>query len=205
MKNSVGVNPIVVSMHSMQVSAHVQGEDVALSARSPPPEVDKASVAISAKPMSDVSVREQGDQVSEGRFDPRIQDAQVDTGTELLDDYMHRPSRDCATSTIPVIFGEAKPKMMTAMIQTDPLISEIDGLAEPSHQGLAEEAKLNTNHGSAASLLPLPESEEILEIIVPPEPEPEEEAYIIDWANTPLFQYVEAEHHDRMVKKRLTT
>ena len=96
--------------------------------------------------------------------------------------------------------------MMTAMIQTDPLISEIDGLAEPSHQGLAEEAKLNTNHGSAASLLPLPETEQILEIVVPPEPEPEEkEVHIIDWASTPLFEYVKAEHHDRMVKKKLTT
>ena len=64
--------------------------------------------------MSEVSVREQGDQVSDGRFDPRIQDAQVETGRELLDDFLHRPSRDCGTSTVPVIFGEAKPVMMTA-------------------------------------------------------------------------------------------
>ena len=155
--------------------------------------------------MSDVSVREQGDQVSDGRFDPRIQDAQVETGRELLDDYLHRPSRDCGTSTVPVIFGEPKPVMLTAWIQTDPVVEEVEGLAEPTHQGQAREAKLNTTHGSAASLLEIPETEEILEIVVPPEPEPEEEALTIDWASTPLFQYVKAEHHDRMVKKRLTT
>ena len=78
--------------------------------------------------------------------------------------------------------------MTTAQIQTDPLVDEVVGLAEPSHQGLACEHKLNTNHGSAASLLPLPEGEQILEIVVPPEPE--EEVYIIDWKDTPLFQYV---------------
>ena len=88
------------------------------------------------------------------------------------------------------------------------MIDEVDGLAEPSHQGLAQaqEAKLNSNHGSAASLLAVPETEQILEIVVPPEPEPEEkEVHIIDWASTPLFEYVKAEHHDRMVKKKLTT
>ena len=167
----------------------MQGADVALSARSPPTEVDKASVAISAKPMSEVSVREQGDQVSEGRFDPRIQDAQVETGRELLDEYLHRPSRDCGTGTEPVIFGEAKPLMMSAQIQTDAVVDEADGLTEPGHQGEALEGKLNSLRGSAASLLPLPEGEQLLEIVVPPEPELEE-VHIDDWASTPLFQYV---------------
>ena len=74
-----------VEMKSQQVSAHVSRHEVCLSARAMTILPDHHSIAISARPMSEASVREQGDQITEGRFEPQMVDNCVNTGTDLMD------------------------------------------------------------------------------------------------------------------------
>jgi len=40
---------------------------------------DRESIGISARPLSECSVREQGDQVTEGRFEPQMIDTHMNT------------------------------------------------------------------------------------------------------------------------------
>ena len=58
---SEGCDPMPKSVRSAALSAHVTLHGVNLSARTLTALPDKESVAISARPLSEVSVREQGD------------------------------------------------------------------------------------------------------------------------------------------------
>ena len=52
-------------------------------------------------------------------------------------------------------------------------------------------------------MLDIPEPEEVLEIIIPPEPETDGDPYVDDWADSTLYSYVYQMHYERMVKKKL--
>ena len=74
------------------------------------------SIAISAKPLSEPSVREQGDQITEGRFEPATVDTGIGTGQELIDQYVYKQKTDMGTITSPIIIGEKKPNMVSTFI-----------------------------------------------------------------------------------------
>ena len=59
-------------------------------------------------------MREQGDQITEGRFEPTMVDTCINTGTELLENYLYKPKIDSGMMTSPIIFGEKKPIMVSA-------------------------------------------------------------------------------------------
>ena len=82
---SEGCDPMVKSTYSRKLSAHVSQRDINLSARSMTQLPDKESIGVSAKPISEISVREQADQVSDGRFEPVMVNTQVNTDRGLLD------------------------------------------------------------------------------------------------------------------------
>ena len=52
------------------ISAHVTQNEVCLSARTLTVMPEKESMGCSARPLSEASCREQGDQITEGRFEP---------------------------------------------------------------------------------------------------------------------------------------
>lgn len=58
---SEGCDPILKSVKSQQISAHVMQHEVCLSAKTRTVGPEMRSNAVSARPMSEVSVREQGD------------------------------------------------------------------------------------------------------------------------------------------------
>ena len=58
------------SMHSAKNSAHVSQKSIMVSARTQTAVADRESIGVSAKPLSELSVREQADQVTDGRFEP---------------------------------------------------------------------------------------------------------------------------------------
>ncbi len=178
-------------MRSARVSAHISHHEINLSAKTLTVLPDKESVGISAKPISEVSVREQADQVTEGRFEPRQVDTQVNTDRKLLDDYLKKATAECSTNTTPIIFGEQKPRTSSIMMQTEPMVNELIP-KEPMPAELAYEpttAQVNDETGSNSSLLDIPKEEEILEIVLPPpqEPETEEEYYVDDWYESTLY------------------
>lgn len=121
---SEGCDPIYRSVKSQKISAHVAQNEVCLSARSATKGPDCHSMAVSAKPMSEVSVREQGDQITEGRFEPDKVDTGIGTGQELIEKFLYKPKADTGMMTSPIIFGTKKPAMISALIQTEPMISD---------------------------------------------------------------------------------
>ena len=74
------------------------------------------SIAVSAKPMSEASVRDQGDQITEGRFEPDMVNTGIGTGTDLIDQYVYKEKAEMCTMTSPIIFGEKKPLMVSSQI-----------------------------------------------------------------------------------------
>ena len=134
-------------------------------------------------------------------------DNQVETDGRLLEEYVKKPKKDVDTNTTPIIIGKPPPLMLSALIQTEPLVDEHNNLEEHEPAVQAEEAitaKINPETGSNSSLLDAPAPEELLEIILPPEPEVEEEdPYVDDWADSTLYSYVYQLHYERMVKKKL--
>lgn len=72
--HSEGCDPITNSVRSEKISAHVSGRDLGLSARTQTQVPERESIGVSAKPISEISVREQGDQITEGRFEPAMID-----------------------------------------------------------------------------------------------------------------------------------
>ena len=96
--------------------------------------------------------------------------------------------------------------MLSALVQTEPLVDEYNNLEENEVAIQALEpttAQVNPETGSISSLLDIPQTEEILEIIIPPEPETEEDPYVDDWADSTLYSYVYRLHYEHMVKKKL--
>ena len=55
------------------------------------------------------------------------------------------------------------------------------------------------------SLCDIPAEEQILEIVLPPPQEPEEDPITDDWAASELYSYVYQIHYDHMKKKKLIT
>ena len=106
---SEGCDPILKSVKSQQISAHVMQHEVCLSARTRTIRPEAQSIAVSAKPISELSVREQGDQITEGRFEPNKIDTCIGTGSELMNRYMHKEKEDFGTMTSPIIIGNKKP------------------------------------------------------------------------------------------------
>ena len=100
---------------------------------------DRESIGVSAKPISEISVREQADQVTEGRFDPKQVDTQVGTDMKLLEDYMKKPTVDSGTNTTPIIIGTEKPITASIMLQTEPMVDEVGIPVEPEPASLAYE------------------------------------------------------------------
>lgn len=80
-------------------------------------------MALSCKTMTEHSIRDHTAQISEGRFEPNVFDANIQTDRELLDIYMQKEthSADCATD--PVKF-QPPVVMAQMMCQTDPEIWE---------------------------------------------------------------------------------
>ena len=120
---------------------------------------DRESVGVSARPLSEASVREQGDQITEGRFEPQLVDTQVNTERKLLDDYFKKPTVDSGVNTAPIIFGEEKPRTHSTMIQTEPMVDELGVPEEPRPAQAADEpatAQVNDETGSNSSLLDVP-------------------------------------------------
>ena len=70
-----------------------------------------------------ISVRSANDQVTEGRFEPQLFDANNQTGQDLMDLYFKKPVQTVEVTTDPIIIVPEK-KYASFMIQTDPIIDE---------------------------------------------------------------------------------
>lgn len=86
-----------------------------------------------------MSVREQGDQVTDGRFEPEMIDTQVNTELKLLEDFMKKETNDFGGNTVEVIFGTPKPIMTSILCQTEPEIKTDRCPPEPSYNEQALE------------------------------------------------------------------
>ena len=64
-------------------------------------------------PMSEPSVRDEQDQITEGRFGPIMVDTQINTGNDLLQDFMKKPVVDMGVGTTPVHIGVKRPLMVS--------------------------------------------------------------------------------------------
>ncbi len=83
------------------------------------------------------SVRDAVDQVTEGRFEPLMESANVQTGAELIETFVKKETVGVETNTEPVTFENVK-KFDSIMVQTDApvnedkeLVSEHFGLLQP--------------------------------------------------------------------------
>ena len=70
-----------------------------------------------------ISVRSANDQVTEGRFEPQLFDANNQTDQDLMDLYFKKPVQTVEVTTDPIIIVPEK-KYASFMIQTDPIIDE---------------------------------------------------------------------------------
>ena len=57
-------------------------------------------------------------------------DTCIGTGTELIDQYLYKEKEDFGTMTSPIIIGSKKPQMISALIQTEPMINELIACAD---------------------------------------------------------------------------
>jgi len=69
-------------------------------------------------------VREQGDQVTEGRFDPHTINENVGTDSRLLDEYFKKSMADGEANTVDIIFGQEKPRTTSCLVQTEDRLNE---------------------------------------------------------------------------------
>jgi hypothetical protein len=82
----------------------------------------------------------------------------VNTDRKLLDDYLKKPTAECSTNTTPIIIGEEKPRTMSIMMQTEPMVNELIP-EEPMPATSAYEpvtGQVNDETGSNSSLLDIP-------------------------------------------------
>ena len=162
-------------------------------------------------PMSEPSVRDEQDQITEGRFGPIMVDTQINTGNDLLQDFMKKPVADMGVGTTPVHIGGKRPLMVSLQIQTEPLVEEFFQRDEPCVATVAHEpitSQVNEETGSSGSMCELPQMDLLLEeIVIPPTPEPStievHDPYVDDWAESQLYSYAYKLNYDRMVKKKL--
>ena len=89
--------------------------------------------------MSQRSVREQADQVTEGRFEPQMMNQGLNTDSKLLEAYFAKSMHDADVNTGPVIFGEPKPRLESIMVQTEILIDETNMHDDPEPATTAQE------------------------------------------------------------------
>ena len=140
---SQGCDPVIASMRSAAVSAHYEEKhEINLSAKSLSVPPDAVSIGMSARPLSQVSVREQGDQVSEGRFATKTVARGTGTDQKLLEDYLAKPTVDCAVGTTDVFYEEAKPTYRAMMVQTEEKLDESNLPEEPMPAQIVDEPEL---------------------------------------------------------------
>ena len=196
---SDGCDPILKSMRSEVVSAHVSQKDAGLSARTRTEIPDQISQGVSAKPMSQRSVREQCDQVTEGRFEPHMINQGLNTDSKMLEEFFKKSMHDADVNTAPVIFGEPKPRMESIMVQTEVFVDESNLPEEPEPATTAYEPSTGTSKnletGSNGSLL-----DEPVPVDTIPIPECD---YVDDWYQSELYKYTLEMHFERLVKKKL--
>lgn len=113
-------------------SAVVRDDEYRIRIKSAEPRLlpEKHSVAIGLSADCFQSIRSKGEQVSEGRFEPPIFDANCQTTNDLLK-FLQPPSNQAMTCTEPVKFHLEVPRRVF-MVQTDPIIYEPEGVSELS-------------------------------------------------------------------------
>ena len=134
---TTGCDAVLVSVKSEILSAmHKSIADGGNSARTASAKPDQISQGVTAKALSIVSVRDQGDQISTNRFGPGVADMNIQTTKELLDEYVAKPHAEIATETVPIVIDDRNAKFAEMAINTDPIIDERDTPVEPEMMAL---------------------------------------------------------------------
>ena len=189
---TTGCEAMLVSVKSEILSAkQVSQENVAISARTQTAPPDRDSVGLSAKQLTVLSVKDEGDQVTENRFSPPHCEMHAQTNKDLLDQYLYVPKAEMGTETTPIVIDDRKVTYATACIQTEVIVEERDAPAEPVPMEipLPEEKTARFNDEGkeieeVTSLLDEPNNEEVYPMFeAPPPQEPEEtdDGYVEDW------------------------
>lgn len=126
-----------MGIDAMTASDRPQLASVGASAADFGPHIEIASVAVSAMPEYQNEVRSCGNQVSEGRFDPRRFESAIQTERYLLDLYLAKNTTTGEIQTDPIDFAIISPKG-NMMCQTEMLPVE-DYVREPIPQEFPEE------------------------------------------------------------------
>ena len=71
-------------------------------------------------------MKDDGCNVTEGRFEPATAEMQAQTNKDLLDLYLAKPKREFGTETIPIVIDDRNLKYAEACIQTEVIIDERD-------------------------------------------------------------------------------
>ena len=66
-------------------------------------------------------------------------DTQVETDFHLVEEYVRKPKKDFGGNTTPIIFGKPPPLMLSALVQTEPVVDEHNNLEEAEVAVQAEE------------------------------------------------------------------
>jgi hypothetical protein len=104
---TTGCDAVLVSVKSEILSAmHKSIVDGGNSARTASAVPDQISQGVTAKALSIISVRDEGDQVSTNRFGPVVTDMNIQTTKELLDAYVAKPHAEIATETVPIVIDD---------------------------------------------------------------------------------------------------
>jgi len=140
----------------------------------------RIDMGLSARSVTRQSVRDMDGQITEGRFEPLLFDANIQTDRELLENYFRKETAVIETVTDPVSFR--KPiKFASLMCQTEPEIEELRTLDEP----ITDEMPLEQTSSPHDTLQPTPQVEVLYKLEVPLPPEPEED--LSDWAESSLY------------------
>ena len=78
-----------------------------------------------------LSVKDEGDQVTENRFAAPQAEMHCQTNKDLLDQYLYKPKAEMGTETIPIKIDDRKVEYATACIQTEVIVEERDAPVEP--------------------------------------------------------------------------
>ena len=212
---TTGCDAQMISVKSEILSAkQVSQENVAISARTQTAEPEKESIGLTAKAFSVLSVKDEGDQVTEHRFRAPIADNQAQTNKDLLDAYFYVEKTEMVTQTTPIVIDDRKVTYATMCTQTEVIVEERDAPAEPEAMQMPipptkAAAKYTDATGEeieVASQVSEPNNEEMYPMFeAPPPQEPEEtdDGYVEDWADSALYKFVREQHYDKLVKKGL--